>query len=124
MHDAIEAATAEALTPASGAPQKRTRPPRGPREIVNDPLTFLTFVTEHPMGSVVEGTVTSFTSHGANVDVEGMQCYVPLAGLGDPPPPRARDVLERGRPMRFTLVGLDAARRVAELALAPDAARS
>jgi hypothetical protein len=119
VHDAIKAATTEALS-SPAAPAQRERTPRGPRDIVNDPLTFLTFVTEHPMGSVVEGTVTSFTSHGANVDVGGMQCYVPLAGLGDPAPTRARDVLERGTPRQFTLVGLDAGRRVPELALASD----
>jgi ribosomal protein S1 len=84
---------------------------------VNDPLTFLTFVSEHPVGSVVEGTVSSFVSHGAMVDVDGMQCYVPLGGLGSPPPRRAREVLDRGQQVGFILVALDPARRGAELAL-------
>lgn len=88
-----------------------------PPPAVNDPLTFLTFVSEHPVGSLVEGTVASFTSHGAMVDVGDMRCYTPLAGLGRPAPKRAREALERGVKRRFVLVALDPARRGAELAL-------
>ncbi len=73
------------------SPTRRRREPSrrrrtGPPPAVNDPLTFLTFVSEHPIGSTVEGTVSSFVSHGAMVDVGGMQCYVPLAGLALTPP--------------------------------------
>jgi hypothetical protein len=84
----------------------------------NDPVTFLNFVADHPVGSTMEGTVAAFTSHGAQIDVDGMQCHVPLRGLGDPPPQRARQVLARGETRRFVLVSLDAARRRAEVALA------
>ena len=59
----------------------------------------------------------SFTSHGAMAQVEDMLCYVPLAGLGDPPPRRARDVLKQGETRVFELVALDPARRGAQLAL-------
>jgi hypothetical protein len=91
----------------------------GPRPVAgNDPVTFLNFVADHPVGSTVEGTVAAFTSHGAQIDVDGMQCHVPLRGLGDPPPQRARQVLARGETRQFRLVSLDAARRRAELALA------
>ena len=38
---------------------------------LNDPMTFLTFVADHPVGSTVEGTVVSFTSHGAHIEVGG-----------------------------------------------------
>jgi hypothetical protein len=123
---AIEAATEEAL----GAPGTTEFPPpaapRGRRQAagapaapaaVNDPLTFLTFVTEHPLGSSVLGTVTSFVSHGAMVDVDGMSCYLPLTGLGDPPPRRAREVVDRGEQRSFVVVALDPPRRGAELAL-------
>ena len=71
----------------------------------------------------VEGTVSSFVSHGAMVDVGGMQCYVPLAGLAAPPPSRAREVVERGQLRQFVLVALDPARRGAELALPEVAAQ-
>jgi hypothetical protein len=116
---AIDVATVEAVDPSTDAqaPEPSRRRPAGPPPAVNDPLTFLTFVSEHPIGSTVEGTVSSFVSHGAMVDVGGMQCYVPLAGLGAPAPRRAREVIERGEQRQFVLVALDPARRGAELAL-------
>jgi len=52
------------------------------------------------------------------VDVGDMHCYVPVAGLGDPPPRMAREVLEKGEKRAFVLVSLDPPRRSAELALA------
>ncbi|HXQ89915.1 MAG TPA: hypothetical protein VN768_00080, partial [Acidimicrobiales bacterium] len=82
---AIDVATVEAVAPNDDADRHAREPsPRrrtGPPPAVNDPLTFLTFVSEYPIGSTLEGTVSSFVSHGAMVDVGGMQCYVPLAGL-------------------------------------------
>jgi len=84
---------------------------------LNDPLTFLTFVADHPVGSVFDGTVVSFTSHGAHVDVGAMRCHIPLRRLGDPAPTRARDVLAKGETRPFVLVSLDAAGRRAELGL-------
>jgi hypothetical protein len=92
--------------------------PAGSRpEALNEPMTFLTFVADHPVGSTFDGTVVSFTSHGAHVDVDGMLCHVPLRGLAVPPPKKARQVLSKGETMRFQLVSLDAARRRAELVL-------
>jgi hypothetical protein len=118
---AIDVATVEAIAPHADG-NGETRGPRArrraePPAAVNDPLTFLTFVSEHPVGSTVEGTVSSFVSHGAMVDVGGMQCYVPLAGLAAPAPRRAREVVERGQLRQFVLVALDPARRGAELAV-------
>ena len=95
--------------PASGSV------PAGPA--LNDPMTFLTFVADHPVGSEFDGTVVSFTSHGAHVEVGGMLCHVPLRGLGDPPPNKARQVLTKGEVRPFVLVSLDPTRRRAELAL-------
>jgi len=89
-----------------------------PGEALNDPLTFLNFVAEHPIGSTFDGVVTAFTSHGAHIDVGGMLCHVPLRGLGDPPPQKARQVLSKGETRSFSLVSLEPARRRAELALA------
>ena len=122
---AIDVATVEAVAPEGDAvarvPSRRRRAAAPPA--VNDPLTFLTFVSDHPIGSTVEGTVVAFVSHGAMVDVGGMQCYVPLAGLAVPAPSRAREVLERGQHRPFVLVALDPARRGAELALPEVAAQ-
>jgi hypothetical protein len=86
-------------------------------DALNDPMTFLRFVADHPVGSTFDGTVVSFTSHGAHVDVGGMLCHVPLRGLADPPPNKARQVLTKGETRQFALISLDAARRRAELAL-------
>jgi hypothetical protein len=86
-------------------------------EALNDPMTFLTFVADHPVGSTLDGTVVAFTSHGAHIDVGGMLCHVPLRGLARPAPNKARQVLTKGETRTFVLVSLDAARRRAELAL-------
>ncbi len=74
-------------------------------------------MADHPVGSTFDGTVVSFTSHGAHVDVGGMLCHVPLRGLAVPPPNKARQVLSKGETRPFVLVSLDAARRRAELAV-------
>ncbi|MGH9017960.1 MAG: hypothetical protein ACRDY1_09465 [Acidimicrobiales bacterium] len=118
MTAAIDAASAEAIDPSDSAPPSPRRPRERPAPTtVNDPLTFLTFVTEHPLGSTVVGTVSSFVSHGAMVDVGGMSCYLPLTGLGDPPPRRAREVVAQGEQRTFIVVALDPPRRGAELTL-------
>ena len=101
---------------------KRRRRSTTPPPAVNEPLAFITFVATYPLGSVVDGEVISFTSHGAMVDVglpdgSGMHCYVPLSGLGVPAPTKAREVIARGERRPFVLIGLDPPRRVAELAL-------
>ncbi len=103
---------------SDGARRKRGASP----EPVNEALPFITFAAEHPLGSSVEGEVTAFTSHGAMVDVplpggELLHCYIPLSRLADPPPRRAREVLRRGERRMFVLVGLDPARRAAELGI-------
>jgi Zc3h12a-like Ribonuclease NYN domain len=84
---------------------------------LNDPMTFLTFVAEHPIGSTFDGTVVAYTSHGAHVDVGPMRCHVPLRGLAIPAPVKARDVVAKGEVRRFVLVSLEAGHRRAELAL-------
>ncbi len=124
------ATKATAVTKASKATNARGEPGRAgstrgtpaaavqPGEALNDPLTFLNFVAENPVGSTLDGVVTAFTSHGAHIDVGGMICHVPLRGLGDPPPQKARQVLSKGESRTFSLVSLEPARRRAELALA------
>ncbi len=134
---AIVEATAEALSPepdtkpakakqerAAASTTKRKRRRAEPPPAVNEPMAFIEFVAAYPMGGQVTGDVASFTSHGAMIEVQvpgggEVYCYVPLAGLADPPPVKARDVLTRGESRTFVLVGLDPARRVAELSL-PD----
>jgi len=105
---------------ADGRPPSAPLPPVGTPTPRNDPLPFIAFAAEHPIGSTVAGTVVGFASHGALVDVElgahgVLHCYVPLSGLADPPPRRAREVVERGETRAFNVVGLDTARRTADL---------
>jgi hypothetical protein len=120
---AIEAAKEEAIGPvASGSGTPANTPKAdgatGSPQAVNDPLTFVRFITDHPLGGEVDGVVSNFVSHGAMVDVGDMHCYVPLSGLGSPPPKSARAVLKKGEGRRFTIVRLDPPRRGAQLALA------
>jgi hypothetical protein len=130
--EAIAEATAEAIAPdAPKAPKRGSRrrsrsgsvvasPPAdstGAPEAVNEPLPFITFIAEHPLGTEVEGTVDSFTSHGAFVTADGARCYAPVSGLGDPPPRSAKEVLKRGEVRSFVVQALDPPRRGIELAL-------
>ncbi|HUY65559.1 MAG TPA: S1 RNA-binding domain-containing protein [Acidimicrobiales bacterium] len=104
-------------TKAGQSTNGRQPGPDQPGPALNDPMTFLTFVADHPIGSRFDGTVVSFTSHGAHVDVGDMRAHIPLAGLANPPPNKARDVLTKGETRQFELVSLDAARRRAALKL-------
>ncbi len=102
--------------------RSRSKRRQGPPPAVNAPLSFINFVAAYKVGSTVEGTVVSFTSHGAMVDVAvpkstALHCYIPLSAMGDPPPAKARQVLKKGEVRQFVLAALDAPRRVAELAL-------
>jgi hypothetical protein len=114
---AIAAATADALAPpreGSRPRRRRTGPPPG---AVNEPHPFLMFVINHPLGDTVDGVVEEFASHGAFVHADGVRAYVPLVAMGDPPPTRARDVLQRGATTPFVVQAFDAPRRGVELAL-------
>ncbi|MDQ4134271.1 MAG: histone H1-like repetitive region-containing protein [Actinomycetota bacterium] len=126
--EAIAEATVEAMAPRPAKPTGRSRRSRRdrdegpPPEAINEPLPFITFIAEHRLGTEVEGEVESFTSHGAFVRADGARCYVPVVGLGDPPPRSAKHVLKRGETRTFVVQALDAPRRGIELAL-PEVAR-
>lgn len=91
-------------------------------EPLNEALPFIEFVGENPVGTPVRGTVERFTSHGAHVMVEDVRCYVELAGLGDPPPNRARDVLTKDEEHDFVILAVDTPRRGIDLAVPGSAA--
>jgi ribosomal protein S1 len=121
--EAIAEATADAVAPKpSTRGRSRRGRGRGPAEPVNEPLAFISFIADHQPGTEVEATVDSFTSHGAFVTSNGARCYVPLTGLGEPPPRSAKDVLNRGETRTFVVQALDPPRRGIELAL-PDVAK-
>ena len=119
--EAVAEAKAEAIDPEStksGNRRGRRRgAPRTDPEAINEPLPFITFIANHPLGTEIEGTVDSFTSHGAFVIADGARCYAPVVGLGDPPPRSAKEVLKRGDVCSFVIQALDPPRRGIELAL-------
>jgi len=98
---------------------RRRRAPAKPGDQVNDLLPFVDFVGSHPVGSVVEGEVIIFSSHGAYAMAGDVRCYVPLKSMGTPPPARARDLLAIGETYSFTVASIDAPHRGIDLALVP-----
>ena len=121
VEKAIAMATEEAVEPdAAGAGRRRRRRSAGgapPSEPVNAPLLFINFVSDHPLGSEVEGEVEQFSSHGAFVMVGEARCYIPLSAMGEPAPRAARDVLKRSEKRQFVIQAFDPPRRGIELAL-------
>jgi hypothetical protein len=85
---------------------------------LNEPLVYASFVIDHPLGTVVEGTVDSFSSHGAYVMVGPVRCYLPLKALGDPPPRSAREVVKMGETRAFVVERFNPERRGVDLSLA------
>jgi hypothetical protein len=83
----------------------------------NDALPFIEFVAAHPIGSIVEGEVERFASHGAYVLVDGTRCYLPLKHLADPPPRSAREVLSFGTKYSFVVHAFDTPRRGVDLTM-------
>lgn len=126
---AIAEATAEAIAPEAPKSARRSRRRRSGAaassevagghspEAINEPLPFITFIADHPLGTEVEGMVEGFTSHGAFVIAGGARCYAPVSALGDPPPRSAKEVLTKGETRTFVIQALDPPRRGIELAL-------
>ena len=119
---AIADATREAVAPApalagDGAAEDGRRRRRASPPAINEPSTFIAFIAEHRLGELIEAEVESFTSHGAVARAGQVRCYVPLSGLGSPPPRSAREVLRRGERRGFVITALDPYRRGVELAL-------
>jgi hypothetical protein len=114
---AIATATDEVTANGDGVRRRRRRTSEPPAEPINGPLTFITFIAEHPLGSEVLGVVETFSSHGAFVMVGDVRCYVPLSAMGDPPPRRAREAVAKGEERPFVIQALDPQRRGVELAL-------
>ncbi len=106
------AAAAATEKPATAVDQKR----RAADEL-NPLLPFVEFVAHHPVGSPVDATVESFSSHGAYATSESVRCYIPLRYLGKPAPRSAREVLTLGATLPFIVVSIAAGRRGVDLAL-------
>jgi len=123
----------ETGTPAKKSPSAAPRTPRekspaaAPRggDPVNEPLPFLEFVEHHPVGTSINGTVESYSSHGAYVTIgdDGVRAYVPLRLMADPAPTSARKVMRLGESVTLVVVSFAAARRSIDCAV-PDLAQA
>lgn len=82
---------------------------------INEIIPFLQFVESHGVGSIVEGVVESYSSHGAYVQIGEVRGYVPLRLLGNPPPRSARDAVKLGDIMTLEIVEIIAGRRSVNL---------
>ncbi|HNI35627.1 MAG TPA: S1 RNA-binding domain-containing protein [Microthrixaceae bacterium] len=103
--------------PTSPPPGARPKLKTAVRPPVNESLPFVQFVTEYPIGGVVEGEVVEFSSHGAYVTVGDARCYVPLKAMGTPPPRGPREVLSLGERRSFVVQSFDTSHRGIDLAL-------
>lgn len=101
-----------ALVPSAGAASAPT-----PAQHTNDLLSFLGFVEHHPVGSVVSGTVTSYSSHGAYVSIGDVSGYVPMRLMSNPAPRSARDVIGLGETVELVVAGFNPGRRGIDLGL-------
>ncbi len=84
---------------------------------VNEPLAFINFISQHLLGSELEGVVSSYSSHGFYVEAAGARCYVPLSGLAEPMPRSAKEVVRKGNSYNWIVTAFDSTRRGIELAL-------
>ncbi len=77
------------------------------------------FRRAHPEGSSITATVERFSSHGAYADSDGVEVYLPLRLLSDPPPRRARDLVTIGESRSFFVHRFDSARRGIDIGILP-----
>ena len=100
------------------APAAKTDVPTPARStMVNDLLPFLSFVENHPVGSVVRAVVDSYSSHGAYVKIGDVRAYIPLRFMADPPPRSAREAMKLHDEVSLVVVGFHAQRRGIDLAV-------
>jgi hypothetical protein len=109
---------------AAVVPAQRPSVPRA-GDTVNDLMPFLEFVEHHPVGTSVNGTVESYSSHGAYISIgeNGARGYVPLRLMADPAPPSARKVMKLGESVTVVVVSFAPLRRSIDCAV-PDMAQA
>ena len=109
---------------AQAAPAQRSSAPKA-GETVNELMPFLEFVEHHPVGTSVNGTVESYSSHGAYISIgeNGVRGYVPLRLMADPAPPSARKVMKLGESVTLVVVSFAPLRRSIDCAV-PDMAQA
>jgi hypothetical protein len=126
---------ADASTEAETKPTTRTKKPATPppttttrrsapkataaSEGSNDPATWKTFKADFPVGSTIAAQVDRFSSHGAYGSVDDVVVYLPNRLLGDPPPTKARDVIDLGSTVDFVIHRYDDERYGVDAGLVP-----
>jgi hypothetical protein len=110
---------AELAAEGGGRRRRRTSKADAPSGVqpYNEPLPFIEFVGAHPVGSLVDGEVEQFSSHGAYVLAEGTRCYLPLKHMADPAPRSAKEVMQLGERYTFEVHAFDTPRRGVDLAI-------
>jgi Zc3h12a-like Ribonuclease NYN domain len=85
----------------------------------NDQSRWKNFKDDYPVGTTIAATVDRFSSHGAYGSVDGIVVYLPNRLLGDPPPTKARDVLDLGATIDFVVHRYDSDRHGIDAGLIP-----
>jgi hypothetical protein len=86
--------------------------------MVNELLPFLAFVENSPVGSLVDGKVDSYSSHGAYATcADGVRLYIPMRSMANPAPRSAREVLSLGETRSFVVVSFNPNRRGIDVGL-------
>ena len=107
--------TAAAKAAASPKPAAPTTPKGNP---TNELMAFLSFVEHHPVGTTLDVTFESYSSHGAYaVTADGVHVYVPMRSMAVPAPRSAREVVALGEKRAVIIVSFNAARRGIDAAL-------
>jgi len=105
---------------AKKAPAKKaTRKGASETPGTNADRKWKAFRKAHPEGSSITATIERFSSHGAYADSDGVEVYLPLRLLSDPPPRRARDLIAIGESRTFFVHRFDNARRGIDIGIVP-----
>jgi Zc3h12a-like Ribonuclease NYN domain len=84
----------------------------------NELMAFLGFVEHNPVGTTLDATFESYSSHGAYaVTADGVHIYVPMRSMASPAPRSAREVVALGEKRSLVIVSFNAARRGIDAAL-------
>jgi hypothetical protein len=115
--DTRTAPAAAAKVAAATGNGSSDRPSGRAGEPVNDVMPFLNFVEHHPVGSSVNATVESYSSHGAYVTIGDVRGYVPLRLMDDPMPRAAKYVMKIGDAVTLVVVSFNPGRRSIDCAV-------
>jgi Zc3h12a-like Ribonuclease NYN domain len=106
-----------AAAKAAGGP-KPAAPPAPKGNPTNELMAFLGFVEHNPVGTTLDATFESYSSHGAYAaTADGVHIYVPMRSMAVPAPRSAREVVALGEKRALVIVSFNAARRGIDAAL-------